>query len=36
MNSRRRILKSFPWIKEAYRGEGCKGTGFALQPGLLH
>jgi hypothetical protein len=36
INSRRRILKSFPWIKEAYRGKGCKGTGFALQPGSLH
>jgi hypothetical protein len=36
MNSRRRILKPFPWIKEAYRGKGCKGTGFALQPSSLH
>jgi hypothetical protein len=33
---RRRILRPFPWIKEAYRGQGCKGTGFALKPGSPH
>jgi hypothetical protein len=26
MNSRRRIPESSPWIREAYRGEGCEGS----------
>jgi hypothetical protein len=32
MNSRRRMLESSPWMKEAYRGEGCKGT---VAPAIL-
>jgi hypothetical protein len=34
MNSRLRILESSPWIKEAYRGEGCKGTGARAAAGI--